>query len=207
MRLYNCERKAEEGLGCSLVIVQADSVNQPVLLTPGEHDYFVSLQSDERKIEWLRSRRAMKQVLATLHQDCDTSKLLFPHRQFSVTHAGDLAFAIGNAANQAGIGVDYEPLRNVTPNVARWFLNTSEKCWIGSKVKTNDHLIRLWTIKESAFKSFPHNAGMALLDFAIMNPQDNICYVTITGHTHCVTVICEQYKNGYLSIATCKETQ
>jgi 4'-phosphopantetheinyl transferase EntD len=205
MRLYNQERKVEDGLGCSLVMVQVEDSEQSVPLTPAEQDYFENLQFDGRKQEWLRGRKALKQVLATLYQDCDTTKLRFPHRQISVTHAGDFAFAIGNVASQVGIGVDFEPTRKVNPNIARWFLTTFEKWWIGSDLKSSNQLIRLWTIKEAAFKSFPNNEGMALVDFAIMNPQDDICHVAITGGTHYATVMCEKYSNGYLSIATCKE--
>jgi 4'-phosphopantetheinyl transferase EntD len=186
---------------------QVEGSEQSISLTSAEQDCFENLQFAGRKQEWLRGRRALKQVLATLCQDCDTTKLRFPHPQISVTHAGDFAFAVGNDANQAGIGVDFEPARKVNPNIARWFLTTFEKWWIGSDLTTTNQLIRLWTIKEAAFKSCPNNDDMALVDFEIMNPQDDICHVLIARSTHCVTVMCEEYSNGYLSIAICKEKQ
>ena len=61
--------------------------------------------------------------------------------------------------------------------------------------------MRLWTVKEAAFKSHPENADLVLSDFAIgsLNCSDSFRVSARTGTN--IRVHCTPYRDGFLSIA------
>lgn len=151
----------------------------------------------------------MKQVLATVGRDTDTSLIEFPHRQLSLTHAGESAFSIADTSGSAGVGIDYEPLRPVNPKITRLFLNAAEQRWLQRcpESEVQQQIVRLWTVKEAAFKSYPSNAGRVLADFSIVDPGSRISEVTVEPAGWRIRVACERYDEGYLSVAICEEAR
>ncbi len=125
----------------------------------------------------------------------------FPGSRISLTHAGNMAFAAGTASIACGLGIDYEPLRPLDERAARWFLNEAESDWLGSQPEGSrgSQMVRLWTIKEAAYKSHPNNRQMTLSEFAISEPSAHFSDV-ITGGPR-IKVISESCWSGYLSIA------
>jgi len=205
VRLLNLERQAKERLGCSLVIAQAGQGDGPESLTDQEKSYFHELQHLERKQHWLRGRCALKQVLAAYGRSCNTLALAFPHPCFSLTHAGQFAFSAGVKAGAPGIGIDFEIRRKVNPKTAHWFLTEAELEWLLCQAQPEEPLIRLWTIKEAAFKSCPDNRGMVLKDFVITSLEAETCTVNTPVENRSCKVFSVEHLDGYLTLAICEE--
>jgi 4'-phosphopantetheinyl transferase EntD len=132
-------------------------------LSPGEKAQLGRLRFPRRREAWLRGRTALKRLLSALGLDPDTSLLRFPHPQFSITHSGGIAVAVGTRSTRlAGIGVDYET-RPPSPDSTPHFLAPGEQ---GAR-RTPSELLRLWTIKEACFKADPENSGSRLPDYTV----------------------------------------
>lgn len=126
-------------------------------LTPAER---AAMPGGSRRHDWLLGRAALKALLS----GADTASLRFPHRSLSLTHSSGLAVAALAAGAQAGVGVDYEGPRRPDPRTARFFLRNQER-------RPGEDLLRLWTVKEALFKATPDNAGAALVDCELADPQ------------------------------------
>ena len=207
MRLRALETSMAECLSAPLVIVRSDTTIAATDLNRAESLHFAEFRHEQRRLDWLRGRNALKQLLSTLNYNDDTTELRFPNRRVSLTHAGGSAYAVGTPACCVGIGIDYEPLRDVNINIARWFLNDDEIRWLMHEPRQNhcEELIRLWTIKEAAFKAHPDNEGLVLTKLAIANPAAARIEVNVAGIATPIRVTCRQFDAGYLSVATLRE--
>jgi 4'-phosphopantetheinyl transferase EntD len=207
MRLPALERSFGSGLKQDLAIASADPAFACTPLSRLELNRMNQFTHAQRRVDWLRGRNAMKQVLAALRRDTDTSLIEFPHCQFSLTHAGGSAYSVAGIPGLAGIGIDYEPLRTVNPKITRLFLNATESRWLESRPESEvqHQIVRLWTIKEAAFKSHPANIGLVLADFWIPDPGSRISEVRAKPGNRRIRVACEGHDEGYLSVAICEE--
>ena len=207
MRLRALETSMAECLSAPLVIVRSDTTIAATDLNRAESLHLAEFRHEQRRLDWLRGRNALKQLLLTLNCNDDTTELRFPNRRVSLTHAGGSAYAVGTSAGCIGIGIDYEPLRNVNINIARWFLNDDEICWLMDEPRQNhcEELIRFWTIKEAAFKAHPNNEGLVLTKLAIADPAAARIEVNVAGIAAPIRVTCRRSDAGYLSVATLRE--
>lgn len=189
-----------------MIFVRSDAGVDRERLNQAECDHLSGFQNAQRKRDWLLGRNALKEVLLALDRNDDTTTITFPDNQVSLTHAGKIAYAAGTIATDLGIGIDYEPLRELDTRIAHWFLNDSELQWFANEPESVQatELIRLWTVKEAAFKSHRDNAGMTLSEFAIGDPAGPVCSVVANGR--CITVTCCARESGYLSVAVCRES-
>lgn len=202
MRLPALEASTAARLGLPVILARADSAIG-VPLSTSEHLCLSALKQARRKRDWLLGRDALKQVLSALSRDEDTSRITFPNCRVSLTHSGGVSLAVGTTTPAAGIGIDYEPLRNVNSEFARFFLNETEIEWVKQQpesVETRE-LLRLWTIKEAAFKCYPLNAGMLLADFTVLNTATAAAEVAVKGEEDKIVVACCAYDSGWLSVA------
>jgi len=134
-------------------------------LTPGEREMYRHLDSPERQRSWLAGRAAIKAARRSLGQSTDTAALWFPNACTSLTHAAGHAIAVAVPDGAlTGIGIDFEPLRETSPGIARFYLTDVEQHWVESRAieRQNDDRIRLWTVKEAAYKACPDNDGLNL---------------------------------------------
>ncbi|MCH7822874.1 MAG: 4-phosphopantetheinyl transferase family protein [Proteobacteria bacterium] len=208
MRLHAVEKWVTGRLDAPMMVVRSDVSMEKTRLNQAERKRFNELRHERRRREWLLGRNALKQLLTTLDRGDDTTAVSFPDRQVSLTHGGDTAFAAGTTAASRGIGIDYEPLREIDTRIARWFLNEAETNWLNEQPECDRvaQLVRLWTIKEAAFKSYPNNAGMTFKEFSIIDAAAAVTTVVATGHGACIRVACRACDPGYLSIAICRES-
>jgi len=206
MRLRTLERHLGRRLETPVILVRSDVGVDSERLSQAELDRMSGFRNARRKRDWLLGRNALKEILPELDRQDDTTTITFPDKQVSLTHAGNIAYAAGVVAEDLGIGIDYEPMRELDTEVARWFLNDSELQWLvnqsGSARATQ--LVRLWTVKEAAFKSHSDNAQLTLCDFTIEDPKATVSGVFVNGRH--ITVTCCARDSGYLSVAVCKET-
>lgn len=201
MRRPALEKRLGACLGTPIILVRSEVEIDPARLHRAERDRLSEFSNDERKRDWLLGRNALKQVLSALDRGDDTQKLTFPDGQISLSHAGHFAFAAGIRSMGLGVGIDYEPKRVPDRRAARWFLDDRESAWLGRQPghARNDLIVRLWTIKEAAFKSHPDNAGMTFTEFAISEPAAEVTNVVANGR-HIRACSCA-VDSGYLSVA------
>ncbi len=208
MRLQALEQSVAEHLQAPMIVVRSDAEIETTRLNRAEHDRLAELRHERRRRDWLLGRNALKQVLTALDRGDDTTAVTFPDRQVSLTHGGDTAFAVGTTTTSLGIGIDYEPLREIDTRIARWFLNEAETNWLDEQPECDRvaQLVRLWTVKEAGFKSYQDNAGMTLKGLSITDPAAAVTSVVATGHGACIQVTCRACESGYLSIAIYRES-
>lgn len=207
MRLRAMETSMADCLSAPLVIVRSDTTIAATELNRAESRHFAEFRHEQRRLDWLRGRNALKQLLVTLDCDDDTTALCFPNRRISLTHAGGSAYAVGTKESYVGIGIDYEPLRDINTRIARWFLNEDELAWLKDEPRQShrEELIRLWTVKEAAFKAHPDNNGLVLAKLAIADPAAARIEVNVAGTATPIRVTCRRFDAGYLSVATLRE--
>jgi phosphopantetheinyl transferase len=167
----------EERLGCELGV----SIRVAVTIKPAEMDQLTSrershletLGNDRWLLSWLTGRAALKALLTSLGASDETMEIEFPHRRYSLTHSGSYAVAVGTSSDELiGIGVDLEIYRPVRHETAPVFLDEREQAWLESCPETSitNELLRMWTIKESLFKSDPENGKRWFSDYQIETP-------------------------------------
>lgn len=186
-----------------MIVTRADSDFAATPLSPAERERLAGIARERRKRDWLLGRNAVKQVLAALSREDDTAIISFPDARISLTHGGGVAFAAGTSATTSGIGIDYEPVRDVNPAIARWFLNDAEVEWLDETAERERTatLLRLWTIKEAAFKSYPENSAVTLKELVIVDADAPAVEVATPCDGARIRVSCCAYEAGYLSIA------
>lgn len=207
MRLHALEKWVSGRLDTPMIVVRSDASMEKMRLNQAEHKQFNELRHKRRRRDWLLGRNALKQLFGALDRGDDTTAISFPNRQVSLTHGGDTALAAGTNAASLGIGIDYEPLRKIDIRIARWFLNEAEKSWLNEQPECDRvaQLVRLWTIKEAAFKSCPDNAGMTFKEFSIIDAAGAVTTVIAAGHGACIRVASRACAPGYFSIAIFRE--
>ena len=143
--------------------------------TAAETALAASFDSPDRRTIWLHGRSAVKNVLARLGEDTDTSGLLFPAPRCSLSHSGFTAVAIGlpDGSPVGGLGIDLELGRTPPERSTRFFLTQAELEWVsGLRGERKDlSLLRLWTTKEALFKADPDNAGRVMTNYRLEDPS------------------------------------
>lgn len=141
-------------------------------LSLNERKVYNSFFTQSRQADWLKGRNALKALLLKKGQSTDTQRLSFPNQALSLTHNNGMAIAIA-MDGVSGVGVDFEAWHRVKPQMARWFLTTTEQSWLStlSEQKFDYEFVRLWTVKEALFKAAMNNEQLALIDFQLDKPS------------------------------------
>ena len=191
-----------------MLVAFADTATPAADFSEAERDRVAQFRYKARRRDWIAGRKALKLLLGTLNRSSDTLAITFPDPQVSLSHGDGAAFAVGTTSALRGIGIDYEPLRAVNSQVAKWFLTAREIVWLNEQCSGDvvHHMVRLWTIKEAAFKSHPNNAGMSLRDLCVMDLANRLTNAVTTSSGADIQVACRRYGRGYLSIAICQES-
>ncbi len=201
MRLTDIEHAASERLEMTVQLSCSESPLPRLSMSPGELAQLETLSHLERRRDWLTGRAALKALLRRQGRGTDTSTLRFPASNLSLTHAGGIALATGTDVRR--IGIDYEELREVHSRMAAWFLDDAERAWLAALPETQAarQLVRLWTIKEAAFKCHPGNNSMVLGDFSIVAPASRAVVAVVSTRGLRLRVHCREFRRGYLSVA------
>lgn len=147
------ESAVEKYLNFQSTVIISDTATDESTLTLSEKVKFHRFKNSGRRTAWLKGRGALKRLFRRYGQNEETGLLRFPHANYSLTHSGNYAIAIGHASTRVqGIGIDFEISRPVNANLKRFLLAPQEsKCIAGHR------LLRLWTAKEAVFKADPNN--------------------------------------------------
>ena len=207
MRPHDLEQALSENLGTEIIVVRTKEEIDPTRLHQGERNRLSDLRFEKRRRDWLLGRKALKEILLTLGENSDTMGVTYPGSRVSLTHAGQIAYAAATPEKDHGIGIDYEPFRDLDTRVARWFLTDEESEWFNVRPETDrsSELVRLWTVKEAAFKCHPDNGRLSFRDISINEPSGNVCVAAAAGRR--IKIAIEACGSGYLSVAICGEKQ
>lgn len=163
-----------EALGGPRLVVAVAAVGHATAdLTTGEQARYDRLRSPERRQCWLAGRAAIKAARARLDLSTDTTALRLPDPCTSLTHAAGFAVAVAAPAGALyGIGVDLEAWRETSPGASRFYLTDRERGWLERSPAQHqpDERIRLWTIKEAAYKACPDNQDLNLGRIELADP-------------------------------------
>ena len=134
-------------------------------LTESERKQLAHISNGVRRQSWLKGRKALK---LTQREYLDTSLLKFPVPNFSLTHSGDYALAI-YLPNGRGIGLDFQIHKPIKAGIEKFFLTKNELSWLSKQpiINYQDHILRLWTLKEAVFKADLHQTK--LKDYQVLN--------------------------------------
>ena len=204
-------RGAPKWICCSLdtdlVIAVTNGFPADSNLTSQEERALVRI-SQMRRPSWLAGRQALKILLRRLGRTTDTARITFPNRSYSLTHSGDYAVALGTASTDyLGVGADLEIGRTPDSRTARFFLTAYEQLWLtGLRAQMRPrNLLRLWTVKEALFKSYPHNDSTVLTDYALLDPgAESGIAIIAAGESVNFQYRSSSFLNGWLSIAVCR---
>ena len=144
-------------------------------LSPAERQRYETVENTARATSWLLGRAALKSLRSQVEGRADIDELRFPNARFSLTHSAEVALAVAEPSGcLEGIGIDLEVDTHIRPTAARFFLTRREQAWLRSQAceHWSHHLLRLWCIKEAAFKANPRNAGTTLADHELERPAD-----------------------------------
>jgi phosphopantetheinyl transferase len=170
------EALVSRALGVEMAVVVAQAPARDGELTRGERARVAGFATQARREEWLLGRAALKSALRAIGEADDTAAIELPHPRVSLTHSGGVAIAAA-AKDPAtgGIGVDLEVGRSPRLAGARFFLGAEEESWVRAlpEVRHAHALLRLWTIKEAAFKADRKNASATLRDYRVVSPGDS----------------------------------
>ena len=211
MNVTFAQATVDSGIPSRMVIddvtIELFAAGQPApvhALSAGERTVAERL-SKRARVEFLRGRAAQKSALAALGLDTDTSLVRMPHRNHSLTHAGDIAVsAFTNAERVLGIGVDFEPHANVSADRARFFLTQHElQTW--PDVLQPHHapdLLRLWTVKEALYKATADNDALTVRDYTVNEPWAWNGAAALAGRPDvALRYVTAVARGGYLTVA------
>ena len=155
----------ELGVGIRLRIATTEVAADE--LSPAEKKVLAGFKTAWRQLCWRRGRQALKQLFSDAGQSADSGAISFPHANYSITHCGDVAIAVGIGTDSGssqpalcGVGVDLDLQRKINNKITRFYLNHKEL-----HGQQQEDLLRLWTMKEAMFKSDPENQNRLLTDY------------------------------------------
>ena len=203
MRLRETEKALSAELRWPLLLVRSGGCRSSLHLSAPERFHYLKLQHAQKRLDWLNGRAALKRLLGELGEDAETTRLKFPHPRISLSHAGDLAVAVGSSTTPTGLGIDYEPLRPFYPGVARWFLNRREKIWLRSQTepRQSEEILRLWTIKEAAYKSQLLNAELLMSDLSLDDPAATTGEIRLMRSARVIRYTTRRFAGGFMTVA------
>lgn len=183
---------------------RSDTPLSPKKLSMGERRVYNGIKVERRLTEWLTGRSALKAAAAAAGVSVDTSCLKLPHRWLSLTHCAGTAIAVcaepRGAGAVLGAGVDFERDRLLNRETLHFFANDEELT--GLDTNTNATILRLWTIKEAAFKACPDNRCLVLADFVIRDLcSDGSGQALVRPGNRRVFFSSYRYDGGWLSLA------
>ena len=195
---------------CRVELVTAYAPLRQSDLTEGELALWNDVRGDQRKITWLRGRRALRDLRVKQGGDVDTATLSFPSPRLSVSHSRELSLAAGVKGAVQGLGLDVELDRGPGTAFARFFMTDDEiKCIRGLREHTAaQRVLGFWTIKEALFKATPDNTGLGLRHFRLSNPdadEGEASLVSRPGLRLCYTTM--PLERGQVSVAIARRPE
>lgn len=164
-------------LNCQLALCISNSLAPLSSLSTNEKLALAEMKHERRRDSWLKGRLALKSLISRFATEfdalrSDTTQLQVPHPNLSLTHCDEFAVAVA-CLESRGLGVDIEGGREIKEATTKFFLSKTENGLLnGTDIeKRQDDLLRLWTVKESLFKSDLYNKEKTMLKYQVADPN------------------------------------
>ena len=162
-------------------------------------------KSEERRKEWLATRALLQ---STPYSNCRIAynskgapQLVGNNKYIGISHTKEVA-AI--AVSDKHIGIDIEFCERDALRVAKLFLTEKEHETLGND---RDEALRLWTVKEAAFKLASENATVLKEIETEFKGEENGVYIYNIKYPNQKSAICRTYMtNGlFISVSSLQE--
>ena len=167
-----------------------------------EIEKLTEFTSEKRKVEYILGRYALKDVLASIALNTDTSIISWPHANCSLSHSEGNAVAV-SSLSISGIGIDLQlnrtPLFEVAdrilsgPTLAYW-----RQLPEADKAKT---LQRLWTANEAIYKACQAPQPAYFRHYRLHAPELMQSEASIDNTDLQFKVFSAELLNGFVSLA------
>jgi 4'-phosphopantetheinyl transferase EntD len=158
--------------------------------------------SEKRKTEYILGRYALKDALACIGHDADTSTITWPSGVCSLSHSEGNAVAVASLV-VSGIGIDLQLNRTPSFEVAERILSGPTLAYWrqlpeADKAKT---LQRLWTANEAIYKACPAPQPAYFRHYRLHTPELMQSEASIDNTDLQFKVFSAELLNGFVSLA------
>jgi 4'-phosphopantetheinyl transferase EntD len=192
------------GAVCTLPIFIShhDKQQDEIELNSNETEKLTEFTSEKRKVEYIFGRYALKEVLASIALDTDTSIISWPHANCSLSHSEANAVAV-SSLSVAGIGIDLQLNRTPLFEVADRILSGPTLAYwkqLPEVVKAKT-LQRLWTANEAIYKACPAPQPAYFRHYRLHTPELMQSEASIDNTDLQFKVFSAELLNGFVSLA------
>jgi 4'-phosphopantetheinyl transferase EntD len=185
-----------------IFITHRHSIADVESFTLNEKNRICEFASEKRKVEYILGRYALKDALACIGRDADTSAIMWPSAFCSLSHSEGNAVAVSSLAVQ-GIGIDLQLNRTPSFEVANRILSGQtlefwHKLNEPDKAKT---LQRLWTANEAIYKACPAPQPAYFRHYRVHTPDLMESQASIDRTPYQFMLYSAELANGFISIA------
>lgn len=177
-------------------------VAEPENFTLNEKIRMREFGSEKRKVEYILGRFALKDVLACINHDADTSTIAWPSAFCSLSHSEGNAVAVASIA-VSGIGIDLQLNRTPSFEMADRILSGPTLAFwqqLPEPVKAKT-LQRLWTANEAIYKACPAPQPAYFRHYRVHSPDLMESQASIDNTPYQFIVHSAELANGFVSIA------
>jgi 4'-phosphopantetheinyl transferase EntD len=173
-----------------------------IALNYNETEKFTEFTSDKRKTEYVLGRYALKEVLASVALNTDTSCISWPHANCSLSHSDGHAVAVASKA-YSGVGIDLQ--LNKTPPFAmadRILSGQTLEYWQHlAETDKAKYLQRFWTANEAIYKACPAPQPAYFRHYRLHTPESLESDASIDNTDLQFKVFSAELENGFISLA------
>lgn len=170
--------------------------------TGNEKNRICEFTSEKRKSEFILGRYALKNALAAIGHNTDTSTITWPSEFCSLSHSEGNAVAVSSLAF-AGIGIDLQ--LNKTPPLAmadRILSGQTLEYWRQlDELDKAKYLQRFWTANEAIYKACPAPQPAYFRHYRLHTPELLQSQASIDNTDLQFKVFSAELKNGFISLA------
>lgn len=160
------------------------------------------ISSEKRRADFLLGRQALKDALANIGRDSDTSLVTWPSPYCSLSHSEGHAVAVSSAST-SGIGIDVQLNKFPAFAVADRILSeqTLEYWQQLPEADKAKALQRLWTANEAVYKACPAPQPAYFSHYRLHTPDLMESIATIDNSPYRFIVYSAELANGCISLA------
>ena len=185
-----------------IYIAHHAKLQNEIALNFNETEKLTEFTSEKRKIEYILGRYALKDVLASIALDTDTSRISWPHANCSLSHSDGHAVAVASKAF-SGVGIDLQLNKTPPFTMADRILSgqTLEYWQQLAELDKAKYLQRFWTANEAIYKACPAPQPAYFRHYHLHTPELMQGEASIDNTDLQFKVFSAELKNGFISLA------
>ncbi|MBP6534400.1 MAG: 4'-phosphopantetheinyl transferase superfamily protein [Arenimonas sp.] len=167
-----------------------------------ETEKLSAMSSEKRRMEYILGRHALKEVLARIGRDPDTSSVAWPSTFCSLSHSEGHAVAV-SSSGVAGIGIDLQ-LKKIPPFAMAERILSGQTLEYWQELPDPDKskaLQRFWTANEAVYKACPSPQPAYFRHYRLESPFSADGMASIDGTDYRFSVHSAELADGFISLA------